>query len=149
VQNKKARSEVIKIGTDWFVKVKCPRPNKSGYECEEHVSKCSGCPYAIWNEPEPVSGFMASMCGVRVGSIGMAADLDNIGEELSGIENFTEKLSNPALILEILEQIKSRVEKDDWKFERISKTETLNHLNMLIDFCRRTKAKNLDIRVWA
>jgi len=68
------------MGTDWFVKVKCPRPDKMISNHEEHIKVCSGCPYAIWKEPEPVAGFMSSMCGVRVGSIGMAVDLDTIAE---------------------------------------------------------------------
>ena len=53
----------MKIGTDWFVKVKCPKPNKSANNHVEHIKTCSGCPYVIWGEPEMVAGFMASKFG--------------------------------------------------------------------------------------
>jgi hypothetical protein len=53
------------------------------------LKACSGCRYAIWERPEMVAGFMRSMCGVRVGSIGMAASLDSIGERLAGAARFT------------------------------------------------------------
>ena len=85
------RPEVVKIGTDWLVKVKCPRPNKKAKNREEHIKACSGCPYVIWEEPETVAGFMASMCGVRVGSIWMAAELDEVGEKLTGVARFTKQ----------------------------------------------------------
>ena len=53
---------------------------------------------------------MSSMCGVRVGSIGMAADFDTIAEKLLGIERFTKIESNASFKLRILKQIKSHAE---------------------------------------
>jgi len=137
------------MGTDWFVKVKCPMTKKDISNREEHIKTCSGCPYVIWERPEMVAGFMASMCGVRAGSVGMAADLDTIGKKLTGIERFTKKESDAAFKLGILKQIKMHAEKDGWKLKRLSKRETLEQLNLLIEFCKRAKAKGLDIRVWA
>ncbi len=96
-----------------------------------------------------VAGFMASMCGVRAGSVGMAADLDIIGEKLTGSERFTKNESDAAIKLGILKQIKIHAEKDGWKLTRFSKRETLEQLNLLIEFCKRANAKGLDIRVWA
>ena len=116
---------------------------------EEHINACSGCPYAIWEEPEPVAGFMFSMCGVRVGNIGMAAELDIIGEKLSGVERFTKNNGDSASKLEILKQIKAYTEKGGWKFEGFSKKETIKHIGLLIEFCGRTKEKELSIRAWA
>ena len=137
------------MGTDWFVKVKCPRPKTKVKNSEEHKAACSGCPYAIWDEPEYVAGFMSSMCGVRVGSIGMAASLDDIGKKLSGIERFTKSDGELETKLDILKQIKAHTEEDNWKFEGFTKIETLNHLDLLIDFCSIAKKKGLDILVWA
>ena len=70
------------MGTDWFVKVNCPQPNKKAHNRDEHIKVCSSCPYAIWEEPEFVAGFLSSMCVVRVGSMGMAAELDEIAAKL-------------------------------------------------------------------
>ena len=140
---------MVKIGTDWFVKVKCPKPNKEANNREEHISICSDCPYVIWEEPEMVASFMSSMCGVRVGSIGMAADLDIMGEKLLSMREFTKTESGPASKLRVLKQIKKHAENDGWKFKHFSKKETLEQLNLLIEFCRRAESKGLDIRVWA
>jgi len=85
------------MGTDWFIKAECPRPDKEGKDKEEHIKACSWCPFVIWQNPESVAMFMSSMCGVRVGSIGMAADLDDIGQKLTGISYFT-KVDNSASV---------------------------------------------------
>jgi hypothetical protein len=143
------KNEVVKIGTDWFVKVKCPKPNNSADSHIEHIKACSGCPYAIWKEPEMVAGFMASMCGVRVGSIGMAAELDEIAAKLSGIERFTKHESTATSKLGILEQVKSYVRKSDWKIEGLTREETSEHLDLLIEFCKTAEAKGLKIWAWA
>jgi hypothetical protein len=137
------------MGTDWFVKVKCPRPDKMISNHKEHVEVCSGCPYAIWEEPEPVAGFMSSMCGVRVGSIGMASDLDTIAEKLLGIERFTKIESNASFKLRILKQIRSHAENKRWHIESFTREETLKHVDILIEFCKRAEAKGLKIRAWA
>jgi hypothetical protein len=141
--------EVIKIGTDWFVKVECPRLDKAIRNEDEHIRACMGCPYAIWERPEMVAGFMASMCGVRVGSIGMAASLDAIGETLAGTERFTKKGGNLDEKLAILNMIKAHIEKEAWRFSGMTKHETLEQLDLLLGFCMKAKAKGLDIRVWA
>jgi len=72
------------MGTDWFIKVECPHPIEEINSREERVKACLGCPFVIWEAPVTVAGFMKSMCGVRVGNIGMAAALDYIGERLTG-----------------------------------------------------------------
>jgi hypothetical protein len=137
------------MGTDWFVKVDCPRPGKNIRNRDEHIKACTGCPYAIWEEPQPVAGFMMSMCGVRVGSIGMAAQLDDIAEDLLGIERFTELDGHVSFKLGVLQQIRSHAEHTKWKLKGFSRAETLEHLDSLIEFCKRAEAKGLTIRVWA
>ena len=131
------------------MKVKCPRPKKKANNSEEHINLCSGCPYIIWEKPEPVAGFMASMCGVRVGSIGMAADLDRIGQKLTGVERFTKKDGDPVSKLDILGSIKHHAENNGWRLRSFSKKETLEHLDLLIEFCRRATRKGLGVGVWA
>jgi hypothetical protein len=137
------------MGTDWFIKAECPRPNKEAKNEEEHVKACSGCPFVIWEKPESVAGFMSSMCGVRVGSIGMAAELDDIGEKLTSIVRFTKQEACSSEKLAILEKIKGYTTGNGWRLEGFSQKETLEHLDSLIEFCRRAKDKRLGISVWA
>jgi hypothetical protein len=137
------------MGTDWFVEVKCPRPNKRVTNAEEHVAACSNCPYATWEKPVSVAGFMASMCGVRVGSIGMAAELDNAAEHLLGIGRFTKAAESAAFKLRVLKQIKTYAQSSGWSISGLTLGETLKHLDTLIEFCQRAKRKGLDIWVWA
>jgi len=137
------------MGTDWFVKAKCPKPDRNVSTEKEHIELCSGCPNAIWEKPESVAGFMSSMCGVRVGSISMAAELDDIGEEISGVERFTKEDSKAQDKREILERLKAHVDEDGWQIDGLSREETLEHLDTLIEFCKRAESKGLDIRVWA
>ena len=140
--------EVSKMGTDWFVKVDCPRPNKKAKNEEEHIKACSGCPFVIWERPESVAGFMSSMCGIRVGSIRMAAELDDIGQKLTGIAYFTKEDSNPAMKLNILQHIKEYSKRDGWSISGFLQQETLDHLDSLIEFCKRAGEKGLDVTVW-
>jgi hypothetical protein len=95
------------MGTDWFIKAKCPHPNEEINSREERVKACLACPFVIWEEPETVAGFMKTMCGVNVGNIGMAAALDDIGERVTGIPPFTKKEARPSEKLAILEEIKA------------------------------------------
>jgi hypothetical protein len=141
--------EVARMGTDWFIKAECPRPNKEAKDEEEHIKACSGCPFVIWEKPESVAGFMSSMCGVRVGSIGMAAKLDDIGEELTGIVRFTKQESSPSIKLEILQKIKAYTQEDGWSLPGFSQEETLERLEKLIKFCERAEKKELAIHSWA
>lgn len=140
---------MVEIGTDWFVEVKCPRPNKGVQNENEHIRACMGCIYAVWERPEMVAGFMRSMCGVRVSSIGMAASLDSIAERLAGITGFTEKHGQIEQKLAVLRLAKSHAEKGGWRFESMSKAETLRQLDVLIEFCERAKARRLEVWVWA
>jgi hypothetical protein len=137
------------MGTDWFVKVKCPKPGEKGSTRGEHVKVCSGCHYLIWEKPETVAGFMSSMCGVRVGSIGMAAELDEIATKLLGVERFSKHESSAAIKLGILEQVRSYVIIAGWRIAGLTKEETLQHLDRLIEFGKRAEAKGLKIWVWA
>ena len=140
---------MVRIGTDWFVKVKCPRPDKAATNREQHIQACSGCPYAIWDAPEPVAGFMASMCGVRVGSIGMAADLDDIGERLIGVERFTKTDGHTGFKIRLLKNIRLHAENTGWRITSCDRRETLAHLDRLVEFCTKAEAKGLEIAVWA
>jgi hypothetical protein len=140
---------VVKIGTDWFVEVKCPRPNKGVQTENEHIKACSECPYAIWERPEMVAGFMRSMCGVRVGSIGIAVSLDLIGERLAGVARFTESQGQIEQKLAILRMVKSYAANDGWSFEGMTRQQTLWQLDLLIEFCEQAIAKRLNLWVWA
>ena len=106
------------MGTDWFVKVKCPRPYNKTKNLKERMDDCSWCPYVIWEEPEFVAGFMNSMCGVRIGSIGIATELDCIGETLTGIELFTKTAGPAEDKLSVLLRIKSHVESKKMEHHR-------------------------------
>jgi hypothetical protein len=146
---KRPAPEVVKIGTDWFVEVKCPRPNKRVQNEDEHIKACTECPYSIWERPEIVAGFMRSMCGVRVGSVGMASSLDLIGEKLACTVRFTKDQGHIEEKLAILRMVKSHVENEGWRFEGMTKAETHRQLDLLIEFCERAKAKGLNVWVWA
>jgi hypothetical protein len=137
------------MGTDWFVRVDCPRPDKKAENPDKHIKLCSGCPYAIWDEPEPVAGFLNTMCGVRVGNVRVATELDEIATRLLGIECFSKHESSAAIKLSILEQVKSQILKLGWNLGGFSRKETLRHLDRLIEFCKRADAKGLKIWVWA
>jgi hypothetical protein len=137
------------MGTDWLVKARCPKPERNVSNEEGHIKTCSSCPYVIWEKPESVAGFMHTMCGVRVGSIGMAAELDEIGETLWGIERFTKEESTATQKLEILNQIKSYIKTSGWTINGLSHKETLEHLDTLIEFCKRAENKGLDVWAWA
>jgi len=115
---------VVKIRTDWFVEVKCPKPNKDVENEDEHAKACGGCPYAIWEKPQMRVGFMALMCGVRVGSVGMAASLDSIGQKLTGTVGFTKKEGRIEEKLAILQMVESLAKKDGWRFGRMTRLET-------------------------
>ena len=137
------------MGTDWFVKVKCPRPSKKVRTQEEHSAVCGDCPFVIWEKPQSVASFMASMCGVRVGSIGMAEALDSVAESLLGIERFTKLESSASAKLAILKQVRLHAQSTGWRIDELRLKETLEHLDFLIEFCRRAKAKGLWVTAWA
>ena len=103
------------MGTDWFVKVKCPRPSKMVRTREEHTTVCGDCPYVIWEKPQSVASFMTSMCGVRVGSIGMAEALDSVAESLLGIERFAKLESSASAKLAILKQVRLHAQSTGWR----------------------------------
>jgi hypothetical protein len=135
--------EVGKMGTDWFIKVECPHPNEEINSREECVKACLGCPFFIWEEPVTVAGFMKSMCGVRVGNIGMAAARDYIGERLTGVPRFTKKEAGPSEKLATLEKIKAYTKQDGWRLQGFSQEEILERLERLIKFCKRAEEKGL------
>lgn len=141
--------EVVRIGTDWFVKVDCPKLDKGARNSEDHMKTCGDCPHVIWNEPQSVAGLMSSMCGVRVGSIWMAEELDDIAENLLGIERFTKLESSAALKIQILEQIRSHAQHTNWHIQGLSQAETIAHIDTLLEFCRRADEKGLKIWAWA
>jgi hypothetical protein len=137
------------MGTDWFIKAECPHPNSEINTREERVKACLGCPFVIWEEPVTVAGFMKSMCGVRVGSICMAAAIDDMGERLTGIPRFTKKQAGPSEKLAILGKIKACTKEDRWRLQGFSQEEILERLDKLIEFCKRAEEKGLYIVVWA
>ena len=137
------------MGTDWFVKVECPHPHKEVKNDEERVKVCLSCPYVIWQEPESVAGFMSTMCGVRVGSLGMAAELDSIGQKLTRVERFTKKESCSTLKKQILTEIMAHVKENGWTIQGSSRRQTMEHLKLLIEFCKRAEDKGLAIWAWA
>jgi hypothetical protein len=137
------------MGTDWFIKAECPHPNSEINTREERVKACLRCPFVIWGEPVTVAGFMKSMCGVRVGNIGVAAELDHIGERLTGIPRFTKKEASPSEKLAMLEKIKACTKEGRWKLQGFSQEEILGRLEKLIKFCKRVEEKGLNIVVWA
>ena len=51
--------------------------------------------------------------------------------------------------LAILRLVKSHAENNGWRFESMTRQETLQQLNLLIRFCERAKAKGLNLWVWA
>jgi hypothetical protein len=140
---------VVRIGTDWFVKVDCPNPDKGARNSEEHITACVDCPYLIWDEPQSVAGFMSSMCGVRVGSIWIAGELDEIAENLLGVERFTKLESSAALKIQILEQIRRHAEETNWHINGFTRAGTIAHMDTLMEFCRRAQEKGLKIWAWA
>jgi hypothetical protein len=137
------------MGTDWFIKAECPHPSNEINSREERIKACSACPFVIWEEPVTVAGFLKSMCGVRVGNIGMAAALDYIGERLTGVPRFTKKEARPSEKLAILEKIKALTKQDGWRLQGFSQEEILKRLDRLIKFCKRAEEKGLTITVWA
>jgi len=137
------------MGTDWFVKVECPHPNEEVRNEEERIRACLSCPYVIWEGPESVAGFMSSMCGVRVGSIGIASELDDIGQKLTGIACFTKEETSPSQKLAILEKIQTCIKEEGWRLAGFSQKETLEHIEFLIEFCKRAEKKELTIHAWA
>src|SRR4030042_4855515 len=141
------RPEVIRMGTDWLIKVSCSKAGEIGKSREEHIKDCIKCPYVIWGEPKTVAGIFQTMCGIRVGNVYRAAALDAIEEKLSGIERFTKKDGSPTFKRNILGQIKEYTERNGWVLNGLSKVETIGHLDTLIKFCKRAEDKGLDI--WA
>jgi len=137
------------MGTDWFIKAECPRPSREIISREALAEACSGCPFVIWEMPESVGGFLNSMCGVRVGNIWMAEELADIGEQLTGISCFTIKETGSSEKLAILEKIKDCAKQDGWRFRGFSQEETLGHLDLLIEFCKRVGKEELPIFAWA
>lgn len=137
------------MGTDCFIKVRCPHPHREVRNEEERIRACLSCPYVIWEEPEPVATFWESMCGVRVGSIGMAAELDDIGERVTGIARFTKEETSSSQKLAILEKIRDYTKGNGWSIEGFSPKETLGRLDWLIELCKRAEKKELAIYPWA
>jgi hypothetical protein len=136
---------VNKMGTDWFVKVQCPHPNKDARNEEEHIKARSGCPFVIWKKPENVAGFMSSMCGVRVGGMGMAAESDNVGEKVTGISCFTKEESGPLTKIDVLQKIEDYTRNNRWNMAGFSQKETREQIDSLIESCKRAEKKELAI----
>ena len=137
------------MGTDWLVKVSCSKAGEIGKSREQHINDCMICPYVIWEEPKTVAGTFQTMCGVRVGNVYRAAELDDIGKYLTGIECFTKLDSPPSAKRDILERIKHHAQKTGWSINGLSKAGTIEQLDILIDFCKRSEEKGLDIVAWS
>ena len=137
------------MGTDWLIKVNCSKAEEPEKSKEHHIKDCLECPYVIWDKPTTVAGILRTMCGVRVGNIYRAAALDDIGKYLTGIECFTKLDSPPSAKKDILERIKRHAQKTGWSISGFSKGETIEWLDMLIEFCKRVDEKGLAIVAWA
>jgi len=137
------------MGTDWLIKVYCWKGLEKGKTEEDHVKDCLKCPYVIWETPKSIGGIMRTMCGVRVGNVYRAAELDDIGEQLTHVKWFTKEESKASFKKDILEQIKTHAKKTEWTIKGFSATETVEWLDTLIEFCKRTEEKGLDIVAWA
>jgi hypothetical protein len=137
------------MGTDWLIKVYCWKGLEKGKTEKDHINDCLNCPYVIWETPKSIAGIMRTMCGVRVGNVYRAAELDDIGKELTGNPYFTKTESKPSLKRDILEQIKNHAKRTGWSIKGFSTTETIDRLDILIEFCKRAEEKGLDIWAWA
>lgn len=137
------------MGTDWLVKVRCSKVEEQGKSEQEHIRDCLDCPHVIWEQPKTIAGFLRTMCGVRVGNAYVAAQLDDIGEKLTGIEGFTRKQGSPSLKNGVLEQIKDHAKRTGWSLKGFSYEETIDRIDTLIEFCKRAREKGLDIRAWS
>jgi len=137
------------MGTDWLVKVSCSKAGEIGKSREQHINDCMICPYLIWEEPKTVAGTFQTMCGVRVGNVYRAAELDDIGQELTGYPYFTKEESKASFKKDILELVKNHAQKTGWSIKGFSTTETIEWLDTLIEFCKRAEEKGLDIAAWA
>jgi len=137
------------MGTDWSIKVSCSKAGEIEKSREEHIKDCIKCPYAIWEEPKTVAGIFQTMCGIRVGNMYRSAELDDIGKELTGINWFTKEESSASSKKDTLEQIQNHTKRTGWSIKGFSTTETIDWLDMLIEFCKRAEQKGLEIHVWA
>ena len=76
----------------------------------------------------------------------MAAEIDDIGQRLTGIERFTKRESHATTKKDILERIKAYSLCNGWTIDGLPLHETRKHLENLIEFCQRAEAKNLNIK---
>jgi len=129
------------MGTDWFVKAKCPARDAG---IEEKRRACERCRYRIWplgsEKGMGVLGGLFSYCGVRVGSVGSVAELDEIGERLTGIRRFTRRNGRENATVEQRLEILKRIKESG--FEYLG-------LDTLIEFCERCLAKGFEIVSWS
>ena len=137
------------MGTDWLMKVNCSKVGEKGKSEEEHINDCLECPYVIWEKPKTVAGIFQTMCGVRVGNMSRAAQFDDIGQKLTGIEYFTKEQSSPSLKKGVLEQIKGHAKRTGWSLKGFSHRETMDRIDTLIEFCKRAEEKKLEISAWS
>lgn len=137
---------MVKIVTNWFANVRCPKTGNNERISEEDIKACSECPHAIWESPQYGIDFMNSMCGVRVGSIETAAEIDTLAENILDLDRFTKKEGSATFKLGMLMQIKSYAENIGWCIQGVSLEETLRLLDHLMEFCKRAEAKGLGIR---
>ena len=136
----------MKIVKNWFVNVRCPKTGNKDRISEADIKACSECPNAIWETMQSKEDFMNSMCGVKVGSIRTAAEIDALAENILDLDRFTETEGSATFKLGMLMQIKSYAENIRWCIQGISREETLRHLDHLMEFCKKAEAKGLGIR---
>ncbi len=137
------------MGTDWLIKIRCWKGMEKGKNEEDHIKECLKCPYVIWETPKGVAGLFRTMCGVRVGNVYRSAELDDIGQKLTGIAQFTKEQSSPSFKKDVLHRIKNYSQMTGWSLEGFSHKETIERLDMLIEFCKRVEQKGLEIHAWA
>jgi hypothetical protein len=89
------------------------------------------------------------MCGDRVGSVGMALKLDAIDDALTGFDWYTKHKSDASEKFYVLRKIRSYALNTLWSIEGVVREQTLNHIEMLIEYCERANVKGLEICPWS
>ena len=131
------------MNIEWIIEAKCPQ--KEGMTLQETVRTCTECPYKIWNHPISALGSNSAMCSITLGQL--SQDLDSIAYKAACIKEFTRENLSPAERIKILTRIKEYAKKKRWSFAGLSLSQTIDKLDMLIEYCKRAETKGLSIKV--
>ena len=128
---------------EWLIEGKCPQKKDSSLD--EATRVCTECPYAIWEYPAVAAALNSAMCSVVLGDDHAARELDSLVKRLMSIENFARGECAPSMKRGVLKQIADYARETGWSLEERSSEETMEHLEMLIEFCSRAEEKSLRI----